>query len=224
MEKNFPKNVLKKGRVRVCLELVSNQAIKGKIILDIGSSFGWLEKELIKLKPKKIIGVEMDARAVEFSKKNVKEANFVIGSALKIHVDQNFADIVILFDVLEHVPKGSEREVFKEISRVLKKDGVLLFSTPNSNFFSNIFDIAWYFGHRHYSVEYIVTMLKSFGFRVISQETKGSVLSSIYLTWFYIMKRLTGKPQPRNSFFEKLDDKGYQGSGLTDIFILATKN
>lgn len=217
----YPKNVLISGRVRICLDLVKKQTIKDKVVVDVGSSFGWLEKEIIKLKPKKIIGIEMDGGAVQFSRKNVKEAKFLIGDALNIPLPNNFADIIILFDVIEHVPKGTEKQVLEEIGRVLKKGGRLLVSTPNNNLFSNIFDIAWYFGHRHYSKDSIKKMLESKGFKVSWIITRGSILSSLYLTWFYVAKRIFRSPQPRNNFFEKLDDLGYKGEGITDIFLVA---
>ena len=224
MKKYFSKTVPISGRVRVCLDLVKEQNIKGKVILDIGSSFGWLEKEIIKFVPKKLVGVEMDEGAVKFAKKNIKGASFLVGTALDIPLPKNFADLICFFDVLEHVPKGAEFEVLDEITRVLKKGGKLLFSTPNNNLFSNIFDIAWYFGHRHYSKAQVTKLLQNRGFKIEKIMVCGSVLSSLYLTWFYIAKRIFNTPQPRNRLFEWLDDLGYRGNGITDIFIVVQKS
>ena len=65
------------GRVLACLNLLKQYKLKGKTIVDIGSSFGWLEKELLAIeKSIEIIGVEPDSNAVAFSNKNIKNAKF----------------------------------------------------------------------------------------------------------------------------------------------------
>ena len=58
--------------------------------------------------------------------------------------------MVSLRSLLEIKLKNTERKALEEIKRVLKKDGNLFISTPANNF-SNFFDPAWYFGHRHYN-------------------------------------------------------------------------
>lgn len=219
----YPKDVLISGRVRVCLELIKKQNLEKKVVVDVGSSFGWLENEVIKLNPKRLIGIELDKSAVDFARIQVKKAEFLVGSALDIPIPKNFADIVILFDVIEHVPKGTEDKVLSEINRVLKKGGILLFSTPNRHILSNLLDPAWYFGHRHYTKDQITNFLENNGFKILQISSKGSIFSSIYLIWFYIAKRICNTQMPRNKFLEKLDDEGYKKGSLTDIFLVAQK-
>jgi len=223
MKSNYSKEVPIKGRVRICLELIKSFSLKGKVLVDIGCSFGWLEKEIVKLNPRKVIGVDPDKKALAFARKSVNVANFLEGSAIDIPISDSTADVVILFDVIEHVPKNKELVVLKEISRILKKGGVLLFSTPNANLLSNLFDIAWYFGHRHYSESNIRDFMSKSGFGVTKLIKRGNLLSSLYLTWFYIAKRILKVSQPRSNFFEKLDDDGYRKDGITDIFLVAVK-
>ncbi len=223
MKNNFPKTVPISGRVRVCVELVNSINLKNKVVLDVGSSFGWLEKEILKKKPKKIVGVEINEEALAFAKKNIKGVEFLVGSALELPIAKNSVDVLTLFDVLEHVPEGTEMRVLSEVRRVLKKRGILLLSTPNNHVISKVFDLAWYFGHRHYDKDKLSKMLKRSGFKVQKIESRGSFLSSLYLCWFYIQKRITGSTQPRNTFLEKLDDIGYDNGFITDIFLIAIK-
>jgi len=223
MKKNFPASVPISGRVRTCLELLKSQKIDGKTIIDIGSSFGWLEKEIQNCGAKEIIGIEPNKEAVEFAKKNVRGAKFLQVSALKIPLAEEYADIVLLFDVLEHLPKNKEKNALQEIYRILKKRGVLLLSSPYSHLLANILDPAWYFGHRHYSKEQISEVLSKTGFKVEKLKVKGSIFSCFYLWWFYLLKRITGNPLPRNIFLERLDDEGYNKEGITDIFLIARK-
>lgn len=219
----FPQEVPLKGRVKVCLDLLLSLKIKGKIIVDIGSSFGWLEKEAIKYYPKQIIGIEPNSEAVTFATKNVPKAKFYLGKANNLPVKSNYADIVTLFDVIEHIPKNTEELVLKEAGRVLKQGGKLLLSTPNAHIVAKILDLAWYFGHRHYSSKTLTLMLKRSGYKVEKINARGSFWSSFYLFWFYIMKKITGKNQPRNKLIEKLDDAGYDNGAVTDIFLVAKK-
>ncbi|MDO8638520.1 MAG: class I SAM-dependent methyltransferase [Candidatus Daviesbacteria bacterium] len=222
MNSNFPDSVSIKGRVRVCLELLKKQNIKNKVIVDIGSSFGWLEKEIINEKPRRIIGIEPNEDAVAFAKKNVK-AEFVVGDALNIPLKDSCADIVILFDVLEHVPVNTEEKALKEAYRILKDRGILLLSTPNDNLFSNTLDPAWYFGHRHYSSDLIKSFLKQAGYELEGIKVRGNIISCLYLVWFYLLKSVMKIKSPSNDFIESLDDGGYEGEGILDIFLVARK-
>lgn len=223
MRKNFPISVPISGRVRICLEFLKSQKIDGKTIVDIGSSFGWLEKEIQNYDAKEIIGIEPNKKAKEFAQKNVRGVKFLQASVFKIPLTENYADIVLLFDVLEHVPKNKEENALQEIYRILKKGGILLLSSPYSHLLSNILDPAWYFGHRHYSEEQISKVLSRAGFKIESFKVRGSIFSCFYLWWFYFLRKIVNNPLPRNIFLEKLDDKGYDQEGITNLFLVARK-
>src|SRR5690606_4174158 len=45
-ESIYPETIPLTGRVRICLEKIRQSKIKGRKIIDVGCSFGWLEKEL----------------------------------------------------------------------------------------------------------------------------------------------------------------------------------
>lgn len=224
MKQNYFPKVDIKGRVRLCLEKVTGLGIKDKYIVDVGSSIGWLEAELLKYKPKRLVGIEPDKEAVEYSRGRVQGATFVKGLATKLPVPGDVADIVVMFDVIEHVPKGREITSFNEAARVLKKKGKLVLSTPNDHFLTNILDIAWYLGHRHYEKEYLKSLLKKAGFRIDNLEVRGGIWFSVYLIWHYFMKWVLGKPLATNKFLIEKDDKQFLGkSGIHTIFIVATK-
>lgn len=220
---NFPTSIPIKGRVRICLELLKKQPLKNKVFVDVGSSFGWLEKEMVNQGLKKIIGVEPHPKALVFAQKQIKGATFKAGNAANIPVDSDSADIVALYDVIEHVPQNTEKQVFKELNRITKKGGTLLLSTPYKHPIAMFLDLAWYFGHRHYSKQQITDFLNQGGFEVEQIETRGSFFSSFFLFWFYIMKRIFGQTHPRSDWLEKLDDQGYDTGKITDIFLVATK-
>lgn len=224
MRQNYFPKVDIKGRVRVCLETLTSLNLKGKSILDIGSSIGWLEKEILEYKPKKLVGIEPDAEAVKYSQKNIKGAYFYKASAERIPLADSSVDIAVMFDVIEHVPKGEEEKTLRESGRVLKKGGKLVLSTPNSTFATNILDAAWYFGHRHYSREKLKALLEKTGFKIDKFEIRGGLWFSINLIWHYLMKWVFKKPLAVNKFLTKKDDEQFsQKRGIHTIFLVATK-
>lgn len=224
MKQNYFPKVTIKGRVRVCLETLISLGIKDKYIVDIGSSIGWLEMELLKYKPKKLVGVEPDRDAVLHSQKNIKEAEFIRASACKVPISDSAADIVVMFDVLEHVPKHQEGDALKEANRILKRGGKLVLSTPNSHFLTNISDFAWFLGHRHYKKEYLTSILKTAGFKIKKLEIRGGLWFSIYLMWHYFMKWILKRPLAINRFLEGMDNRQFSKSGgIHTIFLVAKK-
>ncbi|MEK7100450.1 MAG: class I SAM-dependent methyltransferase [Patescibacteria group bacterium] len=226
MVKKFTLDMAVSGRVLACLNQIKKLKLEGKTIVDIGSSFGWLEKELLTIeKSIKIIGVEPDPTAVDFSNKNIKDAKFLVGDALNLPVKDKYADIATFFDVIEHVPKNTESRALMEVNRILKPKGLLFLSTPNSNFFMNLLDPAYYFGHRHYKLEKLKRFLKDNGFKIIKSTIKGGFWFSFYLIWLYITKRITGNFLPRNLFLEKKEAAEFTNNeiGLHTHFIVAQK-
>lgn len=209
------------GRVETCINLLRSQNLKGKVIVDIGSSVGWLEKNIANLGAKKIIGIEPDPKSLEMAKREVKNALFIKGEAGNVPLRSNFADIVTIFDVIEHVAKDTEQKIFLEIKRILKKGGILLLSTPHDHPLINFLDLAWYFGHRHYSVRTIKKFLKFAGFKIIDLKIRGNVLSSIYLAWLYIATKIFGQNPPGMNFFSKFEDLGYKNGRIGTIYLVA---
>jgi len=226
IKSDFPKNneIPVVGRFRSCLDLIKKYNLRGKVLLDVGSSTGLLESKLYDKNLKRIIGVEPNKKAVDFAKKNVKDVEFYVGTADNLLVKNNSCDIVTMFDVIEHVPENGEIDAFKEVRRVLKKGGVFLLSTPNNNLFTNLLDPAWYFGHRHYKPEQIKKMLVDSKFKILSVNVRGELWFSIYLIWLYFVKRFNKSRFPRFAFLENLDDQGFtKNKGIHTIFIEACK-
>lgn len=50
----------------------------------------------------------------------------------KLNVRDEYFDLIIWFEMIEHVKPGFIPPMFKELHRVLNKDGIMLVSTPNS--------------------------------------------------------------------------------------------
>lgn len=216
-------DTLEIGRIRECLSFIRSQKLKDKVFVDVGCSTGFVISKIAKEPVKKIIGIDPSKESIESARLNNPNVQFFISGADMLPIEDGSADVVTMFDVIEHVPKNTEREVFAEVKRVLKKNGKLLISTPNSNFLTNFLDPAWYFGHRHYKVSRIIKIIEKAGLKVRKTFVKGSLWSSIYMFWFYLAKWVFRKNNPRNTWLERMEDVGYNYPGIFTIFIEAEK-
>ncbi len=120
------------------------EPIPGAKILDIGSADGLFTKVILdKSKAKEIIGIDVLITSVEWAKKHWKrnkEMKFQLGDAHKLDFKPNTFDAVFALEVMEHV--FEPQIVFKEIKRVLKKNGYVIILVPSDNF---LFKIIWWF-------------------------------------------------------------------------------
>ena len=105
--------------------------VEKKTVLDIacGSGYG---ANMLASKAKMVYGVDIDTATVTYANEQYGDKNieFISGEATKIPLDDNSVDVVITFETIEHVK--NYKLFLSEIDRILKKDGLLLISTPNS--------------------------------------------------------------------------------------------
>ncbi len=116
---------------------IAKDFVDNKIVLDIASGEGYGSNVLSK-SASKVIGVDIDLESVnEANKKYIKEnLKFIQGSADNIPVESNSIDVVISFETIEHHDK--HEEMLLEIKRVLKKDGILIMSSPDKKYYSDM--------------------------------------------------------------------------------------
>ncbi|MHA1291722.1 MAG: FkbM family methyltransferase [Promethearchaeota archaeon] len=112
----------------------ASKRCKGRI-LDLGCGTGYGTKTLFD-KGNEVYGADISKNAIQYAEKNYKGPKYICCSAEKLpFVDNNF-DVVIAFEVIEHV-RDSEKAL-NEIYRVLKEGGELFISTPNPQHFGNL--------------------------------------------------------------------------------------
>jgi len=108
---------------------------KSKIVLDIGCGSGH-GSNVLAGKFKKVQGVDLAEEGIAYAKKYWKKQNitFKIGSGTAIPFKDNTFDIVVSFEVFEHIKEW--KTFLKEIRRVTKKDGKIYLSTPNKDIYN----------------------------------------------------------------------------------------
>ena len=96
--------------------------IKNKTIMEVGTGSGRILKNLLKFKPKKIIGVE-PSEAINVAKKNNEESTKIIFKNIKGEniKDLEKYDFVFSIGVIHHIP--NYKKVCKNIYNSLKTNG-----------------------------------------------------------------------------------------------------
>ena len=102
--------------------------IKGKKVLDLGCGTGIYTK-IMKRSGAKVYGLDISQSMLDIAKREVKGVEFRIGSAYRLPYKPNTFDLVLSALVIEHLTDTGR--AFKEVNRVLKKDGTFIFSLHN---------------------------------------------------------------------------------------------
>ncbi|MBE0410916.1 MAG: class I SAM-dependent methyltransferase [Anaerolineales bacterium] len=134
LQKAYRYGIEKRGRI------VRNHKKSGRL-LDIGCATGVFLAGM-KVHPEwELIGVEINKQAAEIAREQ-NQLNVVHGTLEDAGFPSEFFDAVTMWDVLEHLHDPSSS--LKEIHRILKPDGVLVFRVPNLNSWdAKLFGAAW---------------------------------------------------------------------------------
>lgn len=106
--------------------------IDGKTILDAGCGMGGISIAMAKMKGR-VFSLDFNAKFIPIAKTRALEekvdAVFIRGSNEKLPFMDNFFDIIICNDVIEHVPEPMN--MISEFDRALKPGGLLYLTTHN---------------------------------------------------------------------------------------------
>ena len=212
------------ARHKACIEFSGD--VKDRVVLDVGCWIGWYEKFMIEKGCNFIVGMDLDRNALCEAKKSVSadRCEFVCASAYKLPFKLGGFDVVSMFDVLEHLPAGSEFDVLSEANRVLNANGLLVVSVPNNHFIIKLLDPAYFLvGHRHYALDGIRGLLEKMGFNTYEVKYGGGVGEALSMVLLYLFKHLFCMEVPFKSFLGYLRNKEYQGKGFATLFIKAER-
>lgn len=120
----------------------ASQFVRDKTVLDIACGAGY-GSQYLACRADTVVGVDVSLNAVTYAKNNYAEKNlyFLQGNALHLPFEDNFFDVVISFETIEHIKEY--KNYVKEMKRVLTPDGVFICSTPHVK----------YTQHPHYHVK-----------------------------------------------------------------------
>lgn len=101
-------------------------------MLDLGTNMGSLPYLIHTRHSADVTGVDLDARQIANGQKKYPEIAdrlVSVDSNLDIIRDESF-DVIMMFDVIEHIPEV-EKYLKGNVYRILKKNGLFVFQTPN---------------------------------------------------------------------------------------------
>ena len=108
------------------------QFVDGKIVLDAGTATGYGVYYLSE-KAGEAAGIDINEQEIEKARKEYSRDNLVfkVNSVLEIEFADEYFDVIISSQVIEHIQMDSLDKYLSEIYRVLKKRGIFFVSTLN---------------------------------------------------------------------------------------------
>ena len=100
------------------------------MVLDYGCGFGWGSFYLARFS-KRVIGIDIDPKRIKYAKKNFSTENlnfYTLGSFAKMN--EPIFEVICLLQVVQHVK--NHKELFNNLSRIIKKDGIIIVTTKRS--------------------------------------------------------------------------------------------
>lgn len=127
--------------------------VRGKTVLDAGAGEGY-GAHLLAETASHVAGVDISPEAIENARANYQRENleYRVGSVDALPFEPGSFDVVVSFEVIEHLDAELQTAFLREARRVLKAEGVLIISTPNKAVYS---DNAHYHNEFHKREFYI---------------------------------------------------------------------
>jgi ubiquinone/menaquinone biosynthesis C-methylase UbiE len=211
------------GRLRFSCDFVAGTDLRGKDILDVGCGWGWFELFAHARGARSVVGIEHTPADLETALRHVTlpGVTFKVGSATHLPFADHSIDTVVSWEVLEHIPKRTEPDFFREVARVLRPGGSFYLSTPAANPVSCAFDPGWLIGHRHYTLRGIRSLGKAAG--LDCEEAFGAGGPWEIASWWnlYVAKWVFRRPPFMESFIARRTDPEFTSKGRrlpTNVF------
>lgn len=136
---------------------------KNKKVLDIGCFIGYGETRIFS-QATEIVAIDSDDNALEFARQNrtIPNTRFEKIDAERLPFSNETFDIVIAFQLIEHISPNEVGNFLSEVKRVSKENGLLFIVTPNRKFRLMPFQRPWNPEHyQEFTAKALLKILKT---------------------------------------------------------------
>ena len=106
-------------------------------VLEIGCGIGTFTSLLMPyIKKGSILAMDISEKSIDLAKETYQSNNieFIAADATNYNFEGKTFDVIILPDVLEHIPMEYHNDLFKKLESVLKENGFIFIHIPNPYF------------------------------------------------------------------------------------------
>lgn len=186
--------------------------VKGKRILDVGCGRGDIALYLAK-QAEEVIGIDYSKDAIilankarkGFPEEVLEKVSFRVMNAKKLEFPDNYFDIIINIDVFEHLYHKELTKSLYEMSRVLKKDGILFVHTCTNKILCDV-TYKWYVLPMNKLLTRIDQMIKGTKYNPLPNDPRTEYEKEQHINepTYYYLKKL-------------FDNHNYRGEMIMDI-------
>lgn len=103
--------------------------LKYKTVLELGVGNGKTLSSIIIQKPKSVTAIDFSQEAIDICKSNIKnkEVSFIKADVKNLPFARETFDIIICYYLLDNLKEKEREEAVKEIKRVLRNSGTIIF-------------------------------------------------------------------------------------------------
>ena len=111
------------------------QWVPGQRVVDVACGVGYGSVMLADAGAAEIVSMDISEDAIAYAKANYPHSNvrYEIRDASDTGLPDQWADVVVSLETIEHLPKDRVDPYLQELRRVLKAEGTLIMSTPNGS-------------------------------------------------------------------------------------------
>lgn len=140
--------------------------------LDIGSGVGLYSKYILSINNSKGIGIDLNTEACKLNsylnQKSISKKSYeVINDDFLSHNFNDKYDLIVIWNVIEHLDENELKKILKKINLILKSNGLLIIGVPSYQKYWSIEDEV--VGHkRRYNLELLKKHVCSASFKLIN--------------------------------------------------------
>ena len=114
--------------------VMASRFTAGKRVLDLGCGEGY-GTWIISRSASEAVGMDAGDETISKAESRYVAENlsYVAGHSGSLPFAEKSFDMVVCFELIEHIPEAAQVDCLAQIKKVLKQDGVLLISTPNKS-------------------------------------------------------------------------------------------